>query len=180
MRRFKSLHLAMLALGSLCLNSAYASDTLHSLSDSELSAATGQALMSMSYIAPNDVANLEKNRSGGDTSIGFYKLGMEAELELNLNVKKLQLGCGGRNGPGCDIDLDNVSLSGNPTLVGTDYNSATNRENRVGSSAKLTNPFIEFAIKDPGSASTRQMVGFRVSSEKAQGLLTIGTENSNI
>lgn len=181
MRRFKSLHLAMLTLGSLCLNSVYASDTLHSLSDTEMSAATGQALMSLSYIAPTDAANLEKNRSGGDQTIGFYKLGMEAELELNLNVKKLQLGCGGRNGPGCDIDLDNVSLSGNPGIVGnaaTDAGNDTNRTNRVGSSAKLTNPFIEFAIKNPGSASLRQMVGFRVSSEKAQGLLTIGTENS--
>lgn len=185
MRRFKSLHLAMLTLGSLCLSSAYASDTLKSLSDTEMSATTGQALMSMSYIAPKDAANLDAARTGlrdaSNNGVGFYRLGMEAELELNLNIKKLQLGCGGRNGAGCDIDLDNVSLSGNPSIVGnaaTDAGSETNRTNRVGSSAKLTNPFIEFAIKNPGKASTREMVGFRVSSEKAQGLLTIGTENS--
>ncbi|NNP68507.1 hypothetical protein [Acinetobacter sp. Ac_5812] len=168
----------------LCLNSTYATtNTMQSMTDSEMSATTGQALMSLSYISPTDAANLEKNRSGGDQAIGFYKLGMEAELELNLNIKKLQLGCGGRNGIGCDIDLDNVSLSGNPAMVGnaaTDAASDQNRANRVGSSAKLTNPFIEFAIKNPGQASLRQMVGFRVSSEKAQGLLTIGTENSNI
>lgn len=100
-----------------------------------------------------------------------------------MNIKKLQLGCGGRNGPGCDIDLDNVSLSGNPGITGnpaTDAGSDQNRTNRVGSSAKLTNPFIEFAIKNPGSAATREMIGFRVSSEKAQGLLTIGTENSAV
>lgn len=187
MRRFKSLHLALLALGGLCLNSAYASDTLHSLSDSEMSATTGQALMSMSYISPTDAANLDAVRTGlkdpSNNGVGFYRLGMEAELELNLNVKKLQLGCGGRNGVGCDIDLDNVSLSGNPGITGnpaTEADSATNRTNRVGSSAKLTNPFIEFAIKNPGSAATREMVGFRVSSEKAQGLLTIGTENSAV
>ena len=183
MRRFKSLHLAMLTLGSLCLNSAYASDTLHSLTDTEMSATTGQALVSLSYIAPTDAANLERARSGGDQTVGFYKLGMEAELELNVNIKKLQLGCGGRNGPGCDIDLDNVSLSGNPGITGnpaTDAGSDQNRTNRVGSSAKLTNPFIEFAIKNPGSAATREMIGFRVSSEKAQGLLTIGTENSAV
>ena len=186
MRRFKSLHLAMLTLGSLCLNSAYASETLHSLSDSEMSATTGQALMSMSYISPTDATNLDAVRTGlkdpSNNGVGFYRLGMEAELELNLNIKKLQLGCGGRNGVGCDIDLDNVSLSGNPALVGTpatQADSTTNRNNRVGSSAKLTNPFIEFAIKNPGQASTREMVGFRVSSEKAQGLITIGTENTS-
>ena len=76
MRRFKSLHLAMLTLGSLCLNSAYASDTLHSLSDSEMSATTGQALMSMSYISPQDDANLEANRTNqrdpNNGGIGFY------------------------------------------------------------------------------------------------------------
>lgn len=113
MRRFKSLHLAMLTLGSLCLNSAYASDTLHSLSDSEMSATTGQALMSLSYISPKDTANIEAARVGGDKNTGFYRLGLEAELELNANIKKLQLGCGGVNGAGgCDIDIDNVSLSG--------------------------------------------------------------------
>lgn len=183
MRQFKSLHLALLALGGLCLNTTNATSTLTSLTDTEMSATTGQALMSLSYIAPTDAANLERARSGGDQTVGFYKLGMEAELELNVNIKKLQLGCGGRNGPGCDIDLDNVSLSGNPGITGnpaTDAGSDQNRTNRVGSSAKLTNPFIEFAIKNPGSAATREMIGFRVSSEKAQGLLTIGTENSAV
>ena len=175
MRRFKSLHLAMLTLGSLCLNSAYASDTLHSLSDSEMSATTGQALMSMSYISPQDDANLEANRTNqrdpNNGGIGFYKLGMEAEVELNANIKKLQLGCGGMNGAGvCDIDIDNLSLSG---VV-----DRNDRNARASSSAKITNPFLEFAIKNPSSASTREVVGFRLSAEKVQGLLTTGLENS--
>ena len=71
MRRFKSLHLALLALGGLCLNSAYANtSTLTSLTDTEMSATTGQALMSLSYIAPTDAANLERARSGGDQTVG--------------------------------------------------------------------------------------------------------------
>ncbi|USA51895.1 hypothetical protein NDN13_10255 [Acinetobacter sp. C32I] len=171
MRYFKSLHYAMLTLGSLCLNSAYAtSTTLHRLSDSEMSATTGQALLSMSYIAPTDARNLENQRSDGDPNLGFYRLGMEAELELNANIKKLQLGCGGRNGAGgCDIDIDHLSLSG----------ISDTREGRAGSSAKLTNPFIEFAIKNPNQASTRNVVGLRLSAEKVLGLLTLGTENSS-
>ena len=176
MRRFKSLHLAMLTLGSLCLNSAYASDTLHSLSDTEMSATTGQALMSLSYIAPTDAANLEKIRDG-NSNIGFYKLGLEAELELNVNIKKLQLGCGGVNGTGgCDVDIDNLSLSGLKVDSNGKPLPMTNEE-RAASSAKITNPFLEFAIKNPGSASTREVVGFRASAEKVFGLLTAGTEN---
>ncbi|EEY79193.1 hypothetical protein HMPREF0012_02062 [Acinetobacter calcoaceticus RUH2202] len=167
MRQFTSLHVAI-ALGSLCFSSAYAASTLVPMSDSELSATRGQALMSMSYIAPTDSANLEKLRDS-NSNVGFYKLGLDADLELNANIKKLQLGCGGANGAGaCDIDIDNLSLSGL---------SETN-DGRASSSAKLTNPFIEFAIKNPNSASTREVAGVRLSAESIQGLLTFGSENT--
>lgn len=138
---------------------------LQALNDSELSDVTGQALMSLTYISPTD----SQNKMSGQ-GVGFYKLGMEAELELNANIKKLQLGCGGANGAnGCDIDIDNLSLSG----------VSDTRDGRAGSSAKLTNPFLEFAIKNPDSAATREVVGLRLSAEKALGLLTLGDENSD-
>ncbi len=179
MRRFKSLHLAMLTLGSLCLNSAYASDTLHSLSDTEMSATTGQALMSLSYIAPNDT----NSNSSVNGNVGFYKLGLEAELELNANIKNLQLGCGGVNGVGgCDIDIKNLSLSGlNDGVVasGANAGSPTYANGRASTSAKITNPFIEFAIKNPGSASQREIAGFRLSAEAIEGLLSAGLTNGS-
>lgn len=162
--------LAFICTGLFSSTHSFAS-TLHSesliqLNDSELSDVSGQALMSLSYIAPNDSIN---NMQGQD--VGFYKLGLEAELDLNANIKKLQLGCGGVNGAGgCDIDIDNLSLSG----------IADTRKGRVGSSAKLTNPFVEFAIKNPNSASTREVVGLRLSAEKVLGLLTTGIENSDL
>lgn len=138
---------------------------LQQLNDAELSEVNGQALLSLSYIDPKDSANTMKGQG-----VGFYKLGLEAELELNANIKKLQLGCGGINGAnGCDIDIDNLSLSG----------ISDTREGRATSDAKLTNPFIEFAIKNPEKASTREVVGLRLSAEKALGLLTAGTENSD-
>ena len=137
---------------------------MQSLDDAELSDVTGQALMSLSYIAPNDASNKMSNQG-----VGFYKLGMEAEVELNANINRLQLGCGGINGAGgCDIDIENLSLSG----------ISDTRDGRASSSAKLTNPFLEFAIKNPNSASTREVVGLRLSAEKLVGLLTLGTENS--
>lgn len=137
--------------------------SLIALTDDELSDTKGQALFNLSYLAPNQAGNFESL-----SNIGFYRLGLEAELELNANIRKLQLGCGGVNGTGgCDIDIDNLSLSG----------FGTTRDGRVDSSAKFTNPFMEFAIKNPNSASTREIVGYRVSAERAQGLLTAGLEN---
>lgn len=170
MFRIKPLYLTLLTLSAFVMPLTHAtSTTLTSLSDEQLSETTGQALMSLSYIAPTDAANLERQRAGGSANIGFYKLGLEAELELNANIKKLQLGCGGSNGAGaCDIDIDNLSLSG----------LADTNTGRASSSAKLTNPFIEFAVRNPNSASTREVVGLRLSAEKVVGLLTAGTANS--
>lgn len=141
---------------------------MQQMSDQELADTTGQALMSLSYLAPTDSANLETHRTGGDKNIGFYKLGLEAKVAINANIKKLQLGCGGINGAnGCDIDIDNLSLSG----------MADTKEGRVASDAVLTNPFLEFAIKNPTKASTREVVGLRLSAEKVLGLLTVGNNN---
>ena len=168
MRQFTSLQVAILALGSLCFSTAYADSTLVPMSDAELSATRGQALMSMSYIAPNDSANLEKLRDSS-SNVGFFKLSLDADVELNTNIRKLQLGCGGANGAGaCDIDIDNLSLSG----------LSNTNDGRASSSAKITNPFIEFAIKNPNSTALREVTGLRVSAEAIEGLLTFGTENS--
>lgn len=160
----------------LSLHSATASSVqLTAMSDQELSETNGQALLSLSHIAPNDSSNKMSGKG-----IGFYKLGLEADLELNANIKNLQLGCGGVNGAGgCDIDIDNVSLSGIGNAAFSNTGNATDRAARAGSSAVLTNPFIQFAIKNPESASTREVVGINLSSEKAFGLMTFGTENSS-
>ncbi|MGE8551218.1 MAG: hypothetical protein ACN6NN_09965, partial [Acinetobacter calcoaceticus] len=88
------------------------------------------------------------------------------------NIKKLQLGCGGVNGAGaCDIDIDYLSLSG-----GTVDSTSTER---ASSSAIITNPFLEFAVKNPDSASTREIQGFRLSAKSLSGLLTFGLENGD-
>ena len=168
MRQFKSLHVAILALGSLCFSSAYAGSTLVPMSDAELSATRGQALMSMSYIAPTDAAS----NSSTNGNMGFYRLALDAQLELNANIKKLQLGCGGVNGAGaCDIDIDYLSLSGGTV-------DSTSAE-RAASSAVITNPFLEFAVKNPNSASTREIQGFRLSAKSLSGLLTFGLQNGD-
>lgn len=145
---------------------------LKSLSDVELAKVDGQALLNFSkdnYVYTN--SNSEK--------VEFFKLGLDAEMELNTNIKTLQLGCGGDNGAGkCDIDISNLSLSGLSTGNDADGVPLYNNEGgRANTSAKITNPFIEFAIKNGGQASTREVVGFRLGAAQILGMLTAGTDN---
>ena len=81
---FKRSFCAFLVLGGM-QNTFADAKQLTELSDKEMSQVEGQALMSLSYLAPTDAKNPMKNITGND--IGFYKLGMEAELELNANIK---------------------------------------------------------------------------------------------
>ncbi|MBJ8427540.1 hypothetical protein [Acinetobacter bereziniae] len=149
--------------------------SLIQLNDSELSEVKGQALMSLSYLAPTDATNPMRNITSNN--IGFYKLGLEAELELNANIRNLQLGCGGVNGAGaCDIDIKNLSLSGLPNTYDSNGNPVY-LTGRPSTSGKITNPFLEFAISNPNSSSIREVKGIRFSAEKINALLTAGLDN---
>lgn len=139
-----------LLLGTIVSASAIA---MAPLSDDEMSNVTGQALLMMDM----------REGEGISKDLNFYRAGLDAIVELNANFEKLQLGCGGVNGPGCDIDIDHLSLSGpDDCPVG-----------RPGCDAILTRPFFEFAIDNDGTPH-REIVGFRLSAEMAEGLLTAG------
>ena len=77
--------------------SVLAQSSLIALNDHELGDIAGQALMSLTYISPSDEKNLQTQHAP-ESKVGFYKLGMEADIELNANIRKLQLGCGGTIG----------------------------------------------------------------------------------
>ena len=130
------------------------------MQDEQLSQVTGQALLQMG----------KELGQGVSSDLTFYKAGLEAEVELNLNIEKLQLGCtaGAINGQFCDIDIDNLSLSG----------STWGAEGRAGSSAILTRPFFEFAIKNDDQKTLREVVGIRLSAEQAIGMMTFGDQES--
>ena len=167
MKRMNCLVVAMLAALS---GNAFATtgEGLKVLTDSEMSAETGQALFNMSYIAPSASGNPQND-------IGFYKLGMEAQLDINANIKKFQLGCGGFKGPGCDVDLDNVSFTG---IVPTS-NKTGGTDAGPASDFTLINPFYEFAIKNPTNPATREVVGFRIGADSVWGMLSIGDPGPN-
>lgn len=160
-------NIAALAIIMASSSTAMADTGMVSLSDQDLGNQTGQALLNLSNVAPGQASN-------PNTNIGFYRLGMEAKLELNANIKKLQLGCGGANGAGaCDVDIDNLRFTG--------FDDAPNITNNKGplTDFVLNNPFIEFAIKNPTSASTREVVGLRLGAAEAQGMMSFGDRPYN-
>jgi len=157
---------ALFPKSSLCLFSLatllgpFPAFAMVEMKDEQLSEVTGQALLQMGKTP---------SQTGSD-NLTFYKAGLDAQLELNMNIDKLQLGCtaGLVNGQNCDIDIDNLSLSGNSW-----------NEGRPESSALLTRPFFEFAIKNDHEKTLREVVGIRMSAEDVSGMLTFGTENSS-
>lgn len=181
------------------VSSLSVSKNLIPLTDNELGEETGQALLNVSYLAPGDANNPASNTA---LDVGFYTVGLEGDLALNANIKNLQLGCGGVNGDGkCDIDAQNVSFgcvanaAGNCISLGKDTtkippevdgaipdgSAGTGALSSVQSQLKdfvLSNPFLQFAIQNPNSASTRQVVGLRLGASKALGPLSFGTLNT--
>lgn len=143
----------------LLISVSYSTHALEAMDDEEMRSTIGQALFAMNYIAPSTQAN-------PSNTIGFYKMSLQAQLEINANIAKMQLGCrmvGGVNG--CDIDVDRMRLTG--INAGSDGQYAS-------SDAVLTNPFFEIAIANPNLASSREIVGIRFGAENVLGLLSVG------
>lgn len=151
--------IASMAVSALSLTTM--SHAMTSLDDHDLSQVSGQALLNLQNIS--GVSSGSMNQS----NMGFYRLSLEGQLSLNANIKKLQLGCGGSKGSGCDIDIDNISLTGIPTSTAVGAG--------VDTDFILNNPFIEFAIDNPNSASTRSVAGFRLGALSALGVMSIGS-----
>ncbi len=119
--------------------------------------------------------NNTQSVSGDPSGSSFYTLGIQGKVDLNLNINRLQLGCGGVNGAGgCDLDIDKLGLSGNPGTGSCPAGAA-----RASCDATLTNPFLRLAIKNPGTLATRQVIGLQLGAALATGLLTAGTDNSD-
>ena len=189
MMTFNQIALAV-SLGLLMSAStiSFADSGLTSLTDDEMAVETGQALFNLSYLAPGQTGNPMSTASG----VGFYTFSMEAEVAINANIKKLQLGCGGVNGAnGCDIDVDNFSFGciANSTgvcitlpptgiqKIGVENNNAVANQSQMRDFV-LNNPFYQFAIKNPTTASTREIVGIRIGAADVKGPLSFNSINS--
>lgn len=139
------------------------------LSDGELEHVQGQGLFWSDKILGTELAGT----NAYSTPFTFYRVGMDAQLDLNLNIGKLQLGCGGVNdfinaNAGCDIDIDYAQLMGrNGTSPGNPL-----------SAFSLTRPYLELAIKNDGTAN-REIVGLKIGTQTADGAISAGRRYNN-
>lgn len=146
-------------------SSAFNTGEMRSLNEAQMRAVTGQGLIVSDKISGSELAN----PNDYSTPFEFYRIGLDGELQLNLNVSKLQLGCGGINDhlsghAGCDIDIDYLNLMGRN---GTDIGDP-------GSPFKLDRPYIEFAVKNDDSTTLREIAGIKIGAQSADGALSAG------
>lgn len=166
---------------------------LSALTDQEMSEVEGQALFNLSYLGPTE--DVDPTTVGVQTNagnIGFYTLSMEAEVALNANARSMKLGCGGVNGAGaCDIDIEKFSLGCIANASGTcitlpPTGIQKTGVNNVNSDAGqqlmrdfvLKNPFYQFAIKNPETAATREVVGIRIGAANVKGPMSFDGINT--
>jgi len=135
------------------------------LDEDQMRAVTGHGLIVSDKISGSALSNPNPY----STPFEFYRIGLDGELQLNLNVSKLQLGCGGINDhlsghAGCDIDIDYLSLMGrNGTDIGDPVSPFT-----------LDRPYIEFAVKNDDSTTLREIAGIKIGAQSADGAISAG------
>lgn len=146
------------------------------LEDEQLAGVSGQALMQMDKIIGDGTT------SNGTSGMTFYTAGLDAVLELNLNIKKMQLGCGGINPAGssgqlCDLDADNFALGCIANAAGICTHAGDPAQTQM-KDLVVTRPYFQFAIKNDQSKTLREVVGIRLGGENVNGPMSIGSFNS--
>lgn len=140
------------------------------LNDDELAEVSGQALFVSDHIEPSSEGGLTGAPGDGSADFDFYRMGMDVELGMNMNISKLQLGCGGVNesvmSGACDIDMDYVRF------MGRDGSSASPAGPQ--SDFTLTRPMISLAIEDDNDPTSRSVAGIKVGAEAVDGFISVG------
>lgn len=126
--------------------------------DADLSDVTGQALFQMN-----------KQVIG---SVSYYRMALDVELDMNMNIANLQLG---RTNTGTDISATNVSFGCVADSGGNCITSGAATTKSQLKTFNLTRPYMEFAILNDNNATTRQVVGVRLGAEQVNGPLSFGT-----
>lgn len=145
---------------------------LAALDDASLGDIGGQAgsLFLADKITPNELTG---GSAANYTNFTYYRMGMDVKMDMNLNIARLQLGCGGVNdmltGPGCDLDIEYMGFMG--------LNATNDRPSTAGANSvfSLTRPYIEIAVKNDGTA-TREVVGLKIGAQKINGAIRLGRD----
>lgn len=141
---------------------------LQELADVDLGNISGQAILLADRIIGPGLPGGPAADSIPDNSFTYYRVVLDADLGLNLNIDKMQLGCGGFNEGlvpnACDIDIDFVSLMGS---------------GGIGSDFVMQRPYIELAIKNDADKTKRELVGLKIGAALVDGIMSVGRIHAN-
>ena len=142
---------------------------LERMSDEEMSRVSGREFFVADYIDGTQA-------SPPNTDFGFYRLMLNANLEMNANIEHLQMGCGGINDnldPSlCDIDMEHLRIMGRGTTPETGSQAG-----EEGSLFELRRPYVEFAVRNDQQKTQREVVGIKIGAEQADGYMGVGRYN---
>lgn len=136
-----------------------------SISEAELGEVSAQGLFWSDKISGKEL----QGANAYSAPFNFYRVGLDGEMALNVNIAKTQLGCGGVNdflnaNAGCDIDIDYAALMGRSgTSVGNPLSAFV-----------LKRPYIEIAVKNDDNPVQREVVGLKIGAQSADGAITAG------
>ncbi|MCC2636543.1 MAG: hypothetical protein K0Q68_262 [Moraxellaceae bacterium] len=149
---------------------ARVSSGLTAMDETEMAQVSGQALFMASH---------ERNALTG-TTIDFYKMGLDTQLDINVNIAELKLG---EDATGVDLWIKNFAMgcigaTASPTTADCIVaGSGVSEAGKVLKPFSLTRPFIQVAVKGD-NAATREVVGVRLGAQNAQGPFSAGNFNS--
>lgn len=161
---------------------------LQAMSDSEMADVSGQALFQTSMI---DGAT----DPSASNDLNFYRAGLDAKLDLNMNIENLELGRTGPDNwpddpfnpnaannffnysPNVDIWVKNAALGCTADASGNCVDSTTGNATQL-KPLTLTRPYLEFAIENDDTKTQREVVGIRLGGENIQGPLSFGQTRS--
>lgn len=140
---------------------------LKAMDDSEMAGVAAQALFMASH-----------ERSGTND---FYKMGLDAQMDINVNIAELKLG---EDASGVDLWIKNFAMgcigaTASPTAA--DCIVAGDGVSEAGKVLKpftLLRPFIQVAVKNDTNPALREVVGIRLGAQNAQGPFSAGNFNS--
>jgi hypothetical protein len=148
-----------LSLAFLCLPSILSAE-MASMQDAEMSNVAGQAL----FVASKQTVG----------SYNFYRMGFDASLELNANIKELRLG---ETFNGTTNNADIIALNVALGCIANASNTCVDSTSGTGTQLKpftMLRPYIQVAVKNDGSRATREVVGIRLGAENVSGPMSIG------
>ena len=144
------------------------------MADEALAEITGQdgSLFLSDHTGPNELTGAPTD---GSANFDFYRMGLDVKMNLNANIAKFQLGCGGVNdllttSPACDIDIDYLSF------MGIKNNGEFPSPDGPDSKFELIRPYIELAIKNDNSPTLREVVGLKIGGQRINGALSMGRD----